>query len=52
MFCAGRAVTGFGYGIALDVAPALLLELAHPRYRGPLSAFCKYENHVFAKKKS
>ncbi|KAF4817469.1 Lactose permease [Colletotrichum siamense] len=43
-FCVGRALTGFGYGIALDVAPALLLELAHPRYRGPLSAFytCVY----------
>ncbi|KAL3291826.1 sugar transporter [Colletotrichum asianum] len=43
-FCAGRALTGFGYGIALDVAPALRLELAHPRYRGPLSAFytCVY----------
>lgn len=41
MFCAGRAVMGFGTSAALAVAPAHLQEIAHPRYRAPLSAFCE-----------
>ncbi|KAJ5379847.1 uncharacterized protein N7496_002275 [Penicillium cataractarum] len=39
MFCGGRAIMGFGTSAALAVAPAHLQEIAHPRYRAPVSAF-------------
>ncbi|KAJ5634253.1 hypothetical protein N7528_002095 [Penicillium herquei] len=39
MFCGGRVIMGFGTSAALAVAPAHLQEIAHPRYRAPVSAF-------------
>ncbi|KAF2008713.1 MFS general substrate transporter [Aaosphaeria arxii CBS 175.79] len=38
MFIAGRAVMGIGVQGTLVVAPALLAEIAHPRYRARISA--------------
>ncbi|KAH7127611.1 general substrate transporter [Dactylonectria macrodidyma] len=39
IFCAGRAVMGFGTYLALAVAPSLLQEIAHPRFRAQISCF-------------
>ena len=39
MFCGGRVVVGFGTSMALAVAPSLLQEIAHPRFRAQMSAF-------------
>ncbi|KAJ5721741.1 uncharacterized protein N7483_009675 [Penicillium malachiteum] len=38
MFCGGRVIMGFGTSAALAVALAHLQEIAHPRYRAPVSA--------------
>jgi MFS family permease len=47
MFCGGRAITGFGTSIALTVAPTLLQEIAHPRFRAPLSGFCTQSKALY-----
>ncbi|ETS78610.1 hypothetical protein PFICI_10672 [Pestalotiopsis fici W106-1] len=39
VFCAGRAITGFGTSTAVAVAPTLLQEISHPRIRAQVSGF-------------
>lgn len=54
IFCAGRAVMGFGTSTALAVAPTLLQEIAHPRFRAQISCFfksCSW-NHLNAANKT
>ncbi|KAH7127621.1 hexose transporter protein [Dactylonectria macrodidyma] len=36
MYIAGRAIMGVGISMGLTIAPTLLQEFAHPRYRAPL----------------
>ncbi|KAL2838637.1 general substrate transporter [Aspergillus pseudoustus] len=38
MYIAGRALMGVGISMALTIAPTLLQEIAHPRYRAPLGS--------------
>lgn len=38
MYIAGRAVMGVGISMGLTIAPTLLQEFAHPRYRAPLGS--------------
>ncbi|ETS78620.1 hypothetical protein PFICI_10682 [Pestalotiopsis fici W106-1] len=39
MYIAGRAVMGVGISMGLTIAPTLLQEIAHPRYRAPIGTF-------------
>ncbi|KAL6360897.1 hypothetical protein LRP88_04357 [Fusarium phalaenopsidis] len=50
IFCAGRAVMGFGTSTALAVAPTLLQEIAHPRFRAQISCFSKNDKADEAKR--
>lgn len=38
MYIAGRAVMGVGISMGLTIAPTLLQEFAHPRYRAPIGS--------------
>lgn len=47
MYIAGRAVMGVGISMALTIAPTLLQEFAHPRYRAPIGSMCKSQECPF-----
>jgi sugar porter (SP) family MFS transporter len=46
MFLGGRFLTGFGQGFANVSAPTYVSELAHPRWRGPLSGLMQTNYYV------
>ena len=41
MYIAGRVLMGVGISMALTIAPTLLQEFAHPRYRAQIGSMCK-----------
>lgn len=46
MFLGGRFLTGFGQGFCNVSAPTYVSELAHPRWRGPLSGLLQTNYYV------
>lgn len=47
IFCGGRVLIGFGTAMANTVAPTLLQEIAHPRYRAQVGGCCKLQRVVY-----
>ena len=41
MYIAGRALMGVGISMGLTIAPTLLQEFAHPRFRAQIGSMCK-----------
>lgn len=40
MYIAGRVLMGNGISMGLTIAPTLLQEIAHPRYRAQIGSMC------------